>query len=111
MPATIRRSMIAALAATLLTSGYASAYNATAFEQAELAQLSPNLRSQVETRLTGEQTVRSFLDVMLLNNISADFATNKVVAADFDKGVVVVEGKNGDLNSYPFDVATLVIKH
>jgi hypothetical protein len=42
----------------LLASGGAFAYDATAFEKAELAQLSPQLRSQVEARMTGGQTIR-----------------------------------------------------
>jgi hypothetical protein len=47
---------------------------------------------------------------MLLNNTSAMFAANRVVAVDFDKGVEVVEGKNGEIKAFPFDIATLAIK-
>ena len=99
-----------ALAVAMLTSGTASAYEATAFEKAELALMSPQLRKQVEDRLTGEQTVRGILETMLLNKISLQFATNRVVAADFDRGVVVVEGKKDEFKVFPFDVVTLEIK-
>jgi hypothetical protein len=47
---------------------------------------------------------------MLLNNISQLFAANRVVAIDFDKGVAVVEGTNGQAKAFNFDVATLVVK-
>jgi hypothetical protein len=94
----------------LLASNSVFAYDATAFEKAELAQLTPQLRSQVEARMTGGQTVRGVLETMLLNNISQLFAANRVVAIDFDKGVAVAEGTNGQVKAFNFDVATLVIK-
>ena len=100
----------AALSVTLLASGAAFAYEATAFEKTELAQLPPQIRSQVEARMTGGQTVRGILETMLLNNISQLFATNRVIAVDFDKGVAVVAGTNGEVKAFNFDVATLVIK-
>jgi len=98
------------LAATILMSGAAFAYEATALEKAELAQLTPQLRSEVQARLSGEQTVRGILETMLLNKISLIFASDRVVAVDFDKGVAVVEGKDGKIMTFPFDVTTLVIK-
>jgi len=100
----------AALAVMLLASGGAFAKGPTAFEKAELAQLSPQLRSQVKARLTDGQTVRGILETMLLNNISLLFAANRIVAVDFDKGVAVVAGANGEVKTFNFDVATLVIK-
>jgi len=102
--------MTATLTVTLLLSGAASAGQPTAIQKAELDQLSPQMRSQVEGRMTGEQSVRGILETMLLNNTSVMFATNRVVAVDFDKGVEVVEGKNGEIKAFPFDVATLAIK-
>ena len=99
-----------ALIVTVLTSGAAQAYEATAMEKAELAQLSPQLRGQVKARLSREQTVRGILETMLLNNVSLMFASNRLVAVDFDKGMVVAEGKNDQLELFPFDVVTLAIK-
>jgi hypothetical protein len=108
---TIRTTLnVAVLATALLASGAAFAYEATAFEKTELAQLNPQLRGQVEARMTGGQTARGILETMLLNNISALFATNRIVAVDFEKGVVVVDGTNGQMRSFTFDVTTLVIK-
>lgn len=99
-----------AVIVTVLASGAAQAYEPTAMEKAELAQLSPQLRSQVNARLTHEQTVRGILETMLLNNISLMFASNRVVAVDFDKGIAVAEGKNDKIELFPFDVVTLAIK-
>ena len=94
------------LAAAILMSNAAFAYEATALEKAELAQLTPQLRSEVQARLSGEQTVRGILETMLLNKISLIFASDRVVAVDFDKGVAVVEGKDGKIRTFPFDVTT-----
>jgi hypothetical protein len=102
--------VIERLAVTLLASGAAFANEPTAFEKAELAQLSPQLRTQVEARITSGQTVRGILETMLLNNTALDLAANKVVAVDFQTGVEVVEGPNGQIKAFPFDVATLVLK-
>jgi hypothetical protein len=111
MRRTIGLSRIATtLVVMLLASNSAFSYDATAFEKAELAQLTPQLRSQVEARMTGGQTVRGVLETMLLNNISQLFAANRIVAIDSDKGVAVVEGANGQVRAFNFDVATLVIK-
>ena len=76
-------NVVAALAVILLASTGAFAYDATAFERAELTQLRPQLRSQVEARMTSGQTVRGILDTMLLNNVSQLFAANRVIAVDF----------------------------
>ena len=47
-----------ALAVLLLESGGALAYDASAFEKAELSQLTPQLCCQLEARMTGGQMVR-----------------------------------------------------
>jgi hypothetical protein len=79
-------------------------------EEAELAQLTPDLRAQVEARITNGQTVRGILETMLLNNVSALFAARRVKAVDFEKGVLVIAMADGSLKLVPFDVTTLVIK-
>lgn len=100
----------AALAVAILPAANAFAHETTPLEKAELAELRPQLRSQVEARLTGEHTVRGILETMLLNSISALFAANRVVAVDFDRGVAVVEGKNREIKAFASDVTTLAIK-
>ena len=81
-----------------------------AFEKAELAQLSPKLRADVEARMTGGQTTRGILETLLLNNISSLFAARKVTAVDVEKGIAVVETQDGTLKAVPFDVTTLDVK-
>jgi hypothetical protein len=76
----------------------------------ELAQLSPALRSEVLQRATGGNTVRGVLETMLLNNVSQVFASGRVVAVDFIRGAVVVEGPNNQVRAFPFNVATLQLR-
>ena len=100
--------------ATLLAGGFgaasvAYAAAATPVEKAELAQLSPQLRSQVEARMKSGQTVHGILETMLLNNISEEFASGRVLATDFQRGDIVVENKAGQIKVFPFDVATLMV--
>ena len=91
--------------------GVAHAADATSLEKAELAQLSPQLRSQVEARLVSGQTVHGILEAMLLNKVSQEFASGRVVATDFQRGDIVVENKGGQMKVFPFDVVTLAIKN
>jgi hypothetical protein len=110
MIATRRTLALAALALVAASTLPASAASYTKHEEAELAQLTPDLRAQVEARLTNGQTVRGILETMLLNNVSALFAAQRVEAVDFEKGIAVFAMANGSLKLVPFDVTTLVIK-
>jgi hypothetical protein len=38
------------------------------------------------------------------------FATNRILAVDFDEGVAIVERADGDVDTVYFDTTTLVIK-
>jgi hypothetical protein len=105
--------LIAAAASAILSlaSSGVLAATPTQFQKAELAQLSPAVRSQVEARMTGTQTVRGIIETMLLNSVSEKFAAKRVVAVDFDIGVAVVEGKDGHMMRFPFEIPTLIIKN
>jgi hypothetical protein len=76
----------------------------------ELAQLSPAVRAEVLQRATAGNTVRGVLETMLLNNVSQAFASGRVVAVDFIRGVVVVEGPNSQVRAFPFNVDTLQLR-
>jgi hypothetical protein len=107
-------SMKGALAALILAgsftvAGTAYAFESTPMERAELDHLSPQIRQDVEARMVSGQTVHGVLDTMLLNRVSSDFATKRIVATDFQRGDLVVEGLNGQLKVFPFDTETLVI--
>lgn len=82
----------------------------TPVEKAELAEVSPPLRSQVDARMVNGQTVHGVLEAMLLNNVSQEFASGHVVATDFQRGDIVVENKSGQMKVPPFDVATLTVR-
>jgi multidrug efflux pump subunit AcrA (membrane-fusion protein) len=97
------RPIIAAtilLAGSFGAAGVVYAADATPIERAELAQLSPQLRSQVEARLVSGQTVHGVLEAMLLNNLSQEFAGGHVVATDFQRGDIVVENKSGQMKVF-----------
>jgi hypothetical protein len=107
-----RKIVIAsAFLAAMIVSEGAVAADPTAIEQAELSMLSPALQAEIRTRMAaGGQKVSEILDTMLLNSVSKVFASGRVVAVDFAKGVVVTEGTNGQLRSFNFDTATLITK-
>jgi hypothetical protein len=101
----------AAFVVAMAGSGSALAADPTPIEQAEISQLSPALQAEVRTRMAaGGQKVSEILDTMLLNSVSKVFASGRVVAVDFSKGVVVTEGANGQMRSFNFDRATLITK-
>jgi hypothetical protein len=101
----------AAFVAAMAGSGSALAADPTPIEQAEISQLSPALQAEVRARMAaGGQKVSEILDTMLLNSVSKVFASGRVVAADFNNGVVVTEGTNGQMRSFNFDRATLITK-
>ena len=105
----IKKATIASafVSAIVVSSGIAIAAAPTPIEQAEIAQLSPSLQAEVKARMANSgQTVSEILDTMLLNSVSKIFASGRVIAADFNKGVVVTEGTNGQLRWFNFDKAT-----
>ncbi len=102
------------LAAMLLAGSFGAANLAYAAEtspmdQAELNQLSPQVRQDVQSRLGSGETVHGVLETMLLNRVSQDFASGKIVATDFQRGEVVVAKPNGQMQAFPFDVETLQV--
>ena|ERR1700757_57389 len=104
------RSMaLTACVAVLIGMSAAYAQSPTALEQAELAGLSPELRSQVQARATGGNSTE-VLQVMLLNNIKAKHPANQIVAMDWARGVTVVDVPAGGMAVVHFDPTTLQIK-
>jgi hypothetical protein len=106
-----RRVLAIASAAVVAAStlpAFAASY--TKFEEAELAQLDPKVRSEVEARITNGQTVRGVMETMLLNSISAKFQAQRVEAIDWEKSIAVVQMPGGELKSVPFDSKSLTVK-
>ena len=92
-----------------LIAAAAYAQSPTALEQTELAGLSPDLRSQVQAKATGGNSVTEVLQVMLLNNIKAKHPASQIVAMDWGRGVAVVDVPAGGTAVVHFDPTTLQI--
>lgn len=100
-----------ALAGGVMLSGGAIAQTMSPLERDILALLGPTLRAEVETRMQQpNQRVHEILDTILLNKISQAFASGRIVATDYIKGIVVAEGRDGSLRMYRFDVPTLELR-
>jgi hypothetical protein len=81
---------------------------ATTIEQAELAGLTPEKRTEVQQR-AGQpgQTVSEVLQTMLLNGIKNKHKASRI---DFGRGIAVVELQGGGMTAVNFDPTTLAIK-
>ena len=89
----------------------ASATFQTALANAELAELSPDKRAEVEARMKQPgQTVPEILQTILLNSIKLKYPANRIVALDFPGGVAVVVLPSGEMRQITFDPRTLAIK-
>lgn len=106
----MRKIVSIIVVAVALGLGSAQAAEMTARDKAVFDILSPQLQEQVKSRLTGGNTVRGVLETMLLNDVSKLFATNRILAVDFNEGVAIVERADGDVDTVYFDTTTLVIK-
>ena len=83
----------------------------TAFGNAELAELAPDKRAEVEARMKQPgQTVHEILQTILLNSIKLKYPANRIVALDFPGGVAVVVLPSGEMRQITFDPRTLAIK-
>jgi hypothetical protein len=102
---------IAGLAACtgVLIGGTAYGQSPNALEQAELAGLSPELRSQVQARAVGGNSVTEVLQVILLNNIKIKHPASQIVAMDWARGVAVVKLPKGGIRAVHFDPTTMQI--
>jgi hypothetical protein len=89
----------------------ASAAFQTAIGNAELAELSPDKRAEVEARMKQPgQTVPEILQTILLNSIKLKYPANRIVALDFGRGIAIVELPSGGMRTVQFDTRTLAIK-
>jgi hypothetical protein len=109
-------AIVLAGSATLMASpphayAQASAALQTAIGNAELAELSPDKRAEVEARMKQPgQTVPEILQTILLNSIKLKYPANRIVELDFGRGVAIVELPSGEMRTVQFDTRTLAIK-
>lgn len=108
---THKYAMTALVMCGALLANIAYAQVATSIEQAELAGLTPEKRTEVQTR-AGQpgQTVSEVLQTMLLNGIKNKHKASRIVALDFGRGIAVVELQGGGMTAVNFDTTTLAIK-
>ena len=84
---------------------------ATSIEQAELAGLKPDVRAEVQKRMSAPgQNVSEILTTMLLNNIKLKHPASRILAMDFGRGTAAVEKPGGGMEIVNFDPTTLQIK-
>lgn len=89
----------------------ASATFQTALGNAELAELNPDKRAEVEARMKQPgQTVPEILQTILLNSIKLKYPANRIAALDFGRGIAIVELPSGEMRTITFDTRTLAIK-
>ena len=99
------------LGACIIAAPVAHAQVATTLEQAELAGLSAEKRTEVEARMKqGGQTVSEILQTILLNSIKLKHPASRIVAMDFGRGVAVVETPEHKIETVNFDTTTLTVK-
>lgn len=83
----------------------------SAIGNAELAELAPDKRAEVEARMKQPgQNVPEILQTILLNSIKLKYPANRIVALDFGRGVAVVELPSKEMRMVQFDTRTLAIK-
>jgi hypothetical protein len=75
------------------------------FQAAELAELSPAIRAEVERRVAAApgNTARGVLEVMLLNELQVREPASRIVAVDMGRGVVVIQQQSGAMKAYSFN--------
>lgn len=106
---------IAGSAALVGGAGHAYAEASSTFQsalgKAELGELSPDKRAEVEARMKQPgQTVDEILQTILLNSIKLKYPANRIVALDFGRGVAIVELPSKEIRMVEFDTKTLAIK-
>lgn len=75
------------------------------FQQAELGEVSPAIRAEVQRRVSAGQgnTVRGVLETMLLNELQVREPASRIVGVDMGRGVVVVQQQSGAMKAYSFN--------
>ncbi|MBX9700623.1 MAG: hypothetical protein K2X74_14390 [Acetobacteraceae bacterium] len=75
------------------------------FQQAELTEVSPAIRAEVERRVAAGpgNTIRGVLETMLLNEIQVREPGSRIVAVDMGRGVVVIQAQNNQMKAFTFN--------
>jgi hypothetical protein len=103
-----KTTLAAGAALAMLSAGPAAAQTSMGsreFQRAELSEVSPTIRSEVERRVASApgNTVRGVLEVMLLNELQAREPGSRIVAVDMGRGVVVIQRPDRTMKAYTFN--------
>jgi hypothetical protein len=98
----------AALAVTLFATAPAvaqSSMGSREFQQAELSEVSPAIRAEVERRVAAApgNTIRGVLETMLLNEIQVRWSGSRLVAVDMGRGVAVIALPDNSMKAVTFN--------
>ena len=98
----------AALAATLFAAAPVAAQSSMGsreFQQAELSEVSPAIRAEVERRVAAApgNTIRGVLETMLLNEIQVRWSGSRLVAVDMGRGVAVIALPDNSMKAITFN--------
>jgi len=101
----VAAAAVVAATATPLPSLAQSSMGSREFQQAELSELSPAIRAEVERRVAQGQgnTARGVLETMLLNELQVREPGSRIVGVDMGRGVVVVQQQSGAMKAYTFN--------
>jgi hypothetical protein len=111
MNTTTRRALgLASFVAVAALPALAIAADIGRIDDAELAQLSPEVAAQVKARAVAGNTIGGVMETMLLNSMPTSLSAKRIVAIDFRKADVVFERNDGTLKDVPFDTTTLKVK-
>ena len=96
---------LAMAAAIPLPSAAQSSMGSREFQQAELSELSPAIRSEVERRVAQApgNTPRGVLEAMLLNELQVREPASRIIGVDLGRGIVVVQQQGGAMKAYTFN--------
>jgi hypothetical protein len=92
-----------ALTVATLPAAAQSSMGSREFQTAELNELAPDIRAEVMRRVSGGNTPRGVLEVMLLNAMQSRFPASRIVAVDMGRGVAVIQTPEKQLKALTFD--------
>jgi hypothetical protein len=103
----LRLTPVAALALGLaaMPAMAQSSMGSREFQAAELSEVSPTIRAEVERRLASSpgNTVRGILETMLLNEIGVRWPGSRLVAMDMGRGVGVIQLPDRTMKAITFN--------
>ena len=91
-----------ALVVGALPAAAQSSMGSREFQRAELNELAPEVRAEVERRANEGNTPRGVLETMLLNSMQQRFPASRIVAIDMGRGVAVIQTADKQLKALTF---------